>query len=51
MEIIFIQLGLILINVICGIYSYKSRWYKLSIFNWFAAGICFMGLLIAIGNL
>lgn len=37
-----------LANLICVAWMYENKNYKTAIFNGFAAGICFMGLLNAL---
>jgi hypothetical protein len=48
MEVIIIQLIFTTLNIACVFWQYELKNYKTAIFNGFAAGFCFMGLLNAL---
>ena len=48
MEAIIVQAILTLANLICVAWMYEKKNYKTAVFNGFAAGVCFMGLLNAL---
>lgn len=48
---VIFQLFLMVLNLGCVVWMYELENYKVAIFNGFAAGVCFMGMLDAISNL
>lgn len=48
MEIIIFQSVMMVANLICVVWMYEKKNYRTSIFNGFAAGVCFMALLYAL---
>jgi len=48
MEIIILQSVMTVANLICVAWMYEKKNYKTAVFNGFAAGACFIGLLNAL---
>lgn len=48
MEIIILQSVITVANLFCVAWMYEKKNYKTAVFNGFAAGFCFMGLLNAL---
>lgn len=46
--IIILQAILMCLNALCGVIMYKDKRYKISCFNWFATGACFIGLIYTV---
>jgi len=48
MTLVLLQGSLVVINLLLSTYNYEHKNYKTAMFNCFAAGVCFTGLIRAL---